>query len=208
MSERSKVAAELIDFDRKLTNLYNPTDASSAAETFQEHFLRSAKYMAGLTTRHKDSMLVDSQNNDHEFAGNVHIGMRFPSNQVVRLSDSMKLEFARVLKSDGRWRIVIFAKDIEEPAGKERLENVSRSISLRCLRLTKLSKVTNYLSSAGCPLMRRSPSGVDFNSSIEAGHQNDIEIYRDIPALYLLIPTKYKMADTYRATNTTDLFLT
>jgi hypothetical protein len=31
VSERSKVAAELIDFDRKLTNLYNPTDARSAA---------------------------------------------------------------------------------------------------------------------------------------------------------------------------------
>jgi phenol 2-monooxygenase len=167
--------------------------------------------MAGLMTRYEDSMLVDSQNSNHEFARNVHIGMRFPSAQVIRLSDSMHLEFARVLESDGRWRIVIFAGDIEEPAGKERLENVSRLISFRCLRLIRPSKVTNYLSSAGSPLMRRSSSDVDTNPNIElllllAGHQNGIDIYRDIPALYLPIHTKYKMAGTYGATSIRNLF--
>jgi phenol 2-monooxygenase len=125
VSERSKVAAELIDFDRTLTSLYNPTHAGSAAETFQDHFLRSAKYMAGLMTRYEGSILVNSQDSDQQSARNVHIGMRSPSARVVRLSDSMHLEFARVLKSDGRWRIVIFVGDIKEPAGKERLDIVS-----------------------------------------------------------------------------------
>ncbi|KAI4756407.1 2-polyprenyl-6-methoxyphenol hydroxylase [Aureobasidium sp. EXF-3400] len=183
VSERSKVAAELIDFDRTLTSLYNPTHAGSAAETFQDHFLRSAKYMAGLMTRYEGSILVNSQDSDQQSARNVHIGMRFPSARVVRLSDSMHLEFARVLKSDGRWRIVIFVGDIKEPAGKERLDIV-----------------TNYLNSTGSPLMRRSTSGVNLDSNIElllllAGHQNDIEVFRDIPALYLPIHTKYNMAD-------------
>ena len=125
VSERYKVAAELIDFDRTLTGLYVATHAGSAAENFQDHFLRSAKYMAGLMTCYQDSMLIDSQNSDQHLAENVRIGMRFPSAQVIRLSDSMHLEFARVLKSDGRWRMVIFLGDIKEPAGKKRLDDVS-----------------------------------------------------------------------------------
>jgi phenol 2-monooxygenase len=125
VSERSKVAADLIDFDRTLTNLYTTNHAGSAAKNFQDHFLQSAKYMAGLMTRYEDSMLIDSRNSDQHSARNVHIGMRFPSAQVIRLSDSMHLEFAKVLKSDGRWRIVIFLGDIKESAGKERLVNVS-----------------------------------------------------------------------------------
>lgn len=124
VSERSRVAADLIAFDRSLTRLYTTTHSAGAAENFQGHFLRSAKYMAGLNTQYGDSLLVDVQNSDHSVANNVHIGMRFPSAQVIRLCDAKPLQLAKTLESDGRWRIAIFAGNIKKPAGKAMLQIV------------------------------------------------------------------------------------
>ncbi|KAI5213425.1 2-polyprenyl-6-methoxyphenol hydroxylase [Aureobasidium subglaciale] len=183
VSERSTVAADLIAFDRSLTQLYTTTQAKSAAENFQDHFLRSAKYMAGLNTRYGESLLIDMKNSDHHSARNVHVGMRFPSAQVIRLSDARPLEFAKTLKSDGRWRIAIFIGDITKQVGADRLRNV-----------------TNYLSSVKGPSMEYATPGRDSDFGVElllllSGRRVDIELYRDIPALYYPIHKEHGMAD-------------
>lgn len=51
--------------------------------------------------------------------------MRFPSAQVVRHCDAKAMQLAKALPADGRWRIVIFAGDIQKSESAERLGRVS-----------------------------------------------------------------------------------
>ena len=50
--------------------------------------------------------------------------MRFPSAQVVRFCDARAMQLTKALPADGRWRIVVFAGDIQLPGNAERLERV------------------------------------------------------------------------------------
>lgn len=125
VTERSSVAKELIAFDRLLTSFYDTGHSPSAAERFQTHFLQSAKYMAGLMTKYEHSVLVNIDCSDQTLASNMPLGMRAPTAQVVRVSDALPLQFSKILKSDGRWRIAVFSGDIHKSAGKGNLERVS-----------------------------------------------------------------------------------
>jgi phenol 2-monooxygenase len=49
-----------------------------------------------------------------ELASNVKIGMRMPSFKVSNHSDARPWHFQERLKSDGRWRLVVFAGDISK----------------------------------------------------------------------------------------------
>ncbi|KAI5201533.1 hypothetical protein AUEXF2481DRAFT_534475 [Aureobasidium subglaciale EXF-2481] len=179
VSERRKVAADLIDFDKSLNALYATSKTASSthdeaenAKKFQEHFLRSAKYMAGLMTSHEDSILVDIRNSDQDSVVNITPGMRFPSVQVVRLSDATAIQLGKVLQSDGCWRILVFVGDIQTQGGKERLQHAA-----------------SYLASEQSPLTRYATSNSGSTSFIElilvvADHRADIEMHHDIPSLF------------------------
>ncbi|KAI5207082.1 2-polyprenyl-6-methoxyphenol hydroxylase [Aureobasidium subglaciale] len=187
VSERRKVAADLIDFDRSLNALYATSktkdDEAENARTFQEHFLRSAKYMAGLMTSYEDSLLVDVRNSDQDSAVGITPGMRFPSVQVVRLSDATALQLSKVLTSDGRWRILVFIGDIQTQDGKDRLQSAA-----------------DYLSSEQSPLTRYSSSNSDSICLIDlilviAEHRVKIEMHRDIPPLFYPPTGPYGLID-------------
>lgn len=116
VSERHKVASDLINFDRMLTGLYHDMeDNTEAAERFKEQFLKSAKYMAGLATAYETSALTNIADSDQNAAKNIVVGMRFPSAKVVRHCDAKAMELQAALQSDGRWRIVVFSGDLQRP---------------------------------------------------------------------------------------------
>jgi len=124
--ERHKVAADLIDFDRRLTRLYHEAkDDPEAAERFKDEFLKSAKYMAGLTARYEDSILTNAADSDQDAAKHIVVGMRHPSAKVVRYCDVRPLELQRALPSDNRWRIVVFIGDLQNPECARNLQKVS-----------------------------------------------------------------------------------
>jgi phenol 2-monooxygenase len=54
----------------------------------------------------------------------VTVGMRFPSAQVIRFCDCKAVQLQSVLKSDGRWRVVVFAGDVNQAAHQRRLDKV------------------------------------------------------------------------------------
>lgn len=125
VAERQEIAADLIDFDRKLTSLYHEAeDDPQAAARFKDAFLRSAKYMAGLTHKYVDSAFTNAADSQQSAATNIVVGMRHPSAKVVRYCDVRPLEFMKVLMSDGRWRIVVFVGDLQRPQGVENLGKV------------------------------------------------------------------------------------
>lgn len=122
VSERSKTAADLIAFDKELSKLFSRKE--EYAGEFADYFVKSGRYMAGFTARYEDSGITSTAASTPSLASGVVVGMRFPSAQVIRFCDCKAVQLQRVLQSNGRWRIVIFAGDVNQPDQRERLEKV------------------------------------------------------------------------------------
>ena len=58
-----------------------------------------------------------------ELAGNIKLGIRFPSFQVLNQSDARPWQFAQWLKSDGRSSVILIAGNL---ANKEQWQRVQR----------------------------------------------------------------------------------
>ena len=123
VSERGKTAADLIAFDRELTQLFARKEEYEGE--FQEYFVRSGRYMAGFTARYEDSLVTGLEGSEEGVAKGVEVGKRFPSAQVVRFCDAKGVQLQSACKSDGRWRVVVFAGDVVgSQRSRERLEKV------------------------------------------------------------------------------------
>lgn len=124
--ERKKTAIDLITFDRYFSKLFSSGANTSPAE-FQEGFIKSGKYTAGLTAKYDVSPITTALE-DTQLASNVVVGMRLPSAQVVRFCDSKPLQLMTALKSDGRWRIMAFVGDLAVAGNREKLNKVSYAL--------------------------------------------------------------------------------
>lgn len=129
--ERQKVAIDLINFDRYFSKLFSSGTHACPAE-FQQGFIKSGKYTAGLTAKY-DISAITSALESTQLASNVVVGMRLPSGQVVRFWDSKPMQLMESLKSDGHWRVMAFAGDLSLPESRDKLNAVSIS-ALRFLR--------------------------------------------------------------------------
>lgn len=147
--EREKVAAELIDFDRAFTKLFSmKVDHMSGytSKYFAEQFIKSRQYTAGLSSRYDDSIITSAEHSKQELATNLEVGMRFPSSQVVRFCDEKEMQFAKALSADGRWRIVVFAGNIQSPVCAKRLDKVYKVSCLLALNALMTNKYHSLLS--------------------------------------------------------------
>lgn len=128
--ERAAVAADLIEFDRNWTKLFSSMHdetKSVTPEYFSDQFIKNARYTAGLTARYEDSWITSSTESTPRLAKNLTVGMRFPSTQVVRFCDARAMQLVRALPADGRWRLIIFAGDINQESSATRLQKVFTS---------------------------------------------------------------------------------
>lgn len=124
--ERKKTALDLINFDRYFSKLFSSGANTSPAE-FQEGFIKSGKYTAGLTAKYDVSPITTALEST-QLASNVVVGMRLPSAQVVRFCDSKPLQLMKSLKSDGRWRIMAFVGDLTVAENQAKLNKVCPSL--------------------------------------------------------------------------------
>ena len=145
-SERRRVAQDLIALDHRLSRLYSGRPAKDAADKdgistaeFENAIETGKLFASGLAVDYGASILVakpgdpanqgdgtdvgprvnglDQLVGKQGLASNIRLGMRFPSFQVLNQSDARPWQFGQFLKSDGRFRIIVFAGNI---VGKER----------------------------------------------------------------------------------------
>jgi phenol 2-monooxygenase len=122
VSERSKTAADLIAFDKELAKMFSRKEQYEGE--FADYFTKSGRYMAGFTARYEDSMATSVTKSDESLATAVTVGMRFPSAQVIRFCDCKAVQLQSVLQSDRRWRVVVFAGDVNQTSHQKRLDKV------------------------------------------------------------------------------------
>lgn len=144
VSERQKTAAELIDFDRNWSKVFKSNasgqdsngEVISGPDYVRDQFTKAGRYTAGQAYRYGSSTIVWPPHEEAEADGGAEtkrktqlvVGMRFPSAQVVRYSDAKVFQLLSILRSDRRWRIVVFAGDIQQEKVKSPLEKVAERI--------------------------------------------------------------------------------
>lgn len=121
--ERQKTATDLINFDRYFSQLFS-SGGKASPEEFQQGFIQSGQYTAGLTARYEPSPITAPREESATLATNVAVGMRLPSAQVVRFCDSKPVQLMTALRSDGRWRVMAFVGELKGVANRSRLNAV------------------------------------------------------------------------------------
>lgn len=138
VEERQRTAAELIAFDRAWSKIFQ-TEADGpvpTASAVRDHFVQAGRYTAGQAYRYGKSIIVWPPKEVTEEVDNANkmprlvVGMRFPSAQVVRYSDAKVFQLLSVVRSDCRWRVVVFAGDLVRGQHvRTQLETVASSLA-------------------------------------------------------------------------------
>lgn len=154
-SERRRIAQDLIAFDHKFSRLFSGRpakdlmdEAGISMDEFKDAFVKGRLFTSGVAIEYGNSVIVakegDSQEqgdgshvgleagkgvkSKQELASNVPIGMRMPSFQVLNQADARPWQFQEMLKSDGRWRIVVFAGDVSDAKQMERVAALGKAL--------------------------------------------------------------------------------
>lgn len=155
-SERRRIAQDLIAFDHKFSRLFSGRpakdvmdEAGISMEEFKDAFEKGNLFASGVAVDYGASIIVAKDGDAAEqgdgtdvgqkrtlrvvgkqnLAKNVKIGMRMPSFQVLNQADARPWQFQEMLKSDGRWRIVVFAGNVSVPEQMERIQALGSKLN-------------------------------------------------------------------------------
>lgn len=139
-SERRQIAQDLIDFDSltgdPVSGKGRLTDDKSISQIEPYRLgLLSANFYGGFTVHYDKSVLVVKEKKGRkgvawteDVTNKIEVGMRVPNLQILRQGDASVWTFLQWLKSDGRFRILLFAGDIKYPAQKARVQSFCDSL--------------------------------------------------------------------------------
>lgn len=200
VGERRATAAELIEFDRRWSKIFRSDDGGGGEEGEEEgekkhasyvrdQFVQAGRYTAGQAYKYGESIIVwpGTAGGTRGRASKLVVGMRFPSAQVVRFSDARVYQLLSLLRSDGRWRVVVFDGDIQDEKVRSRLNRVGASLE---------GLVTDF-----------TPDGDDVDSFIEPllvlkSRRTEVDISQ-LPEAFKPITGPYKIRSESRSGNKT-----
>lgn len=136
VQERQQTAAELIEFDRMWSKIFKSGTNGTGADYVRDQFVKAGRYTAGQAYKYGESIITWPSGDSKKMNGvaigqresQLVVGMRFPSAQVVRYSDGKVHQLLSVLRSDRRWRVVVFAGDIGQQEIRDRLGQVASTL--------------------------------------------------------------------------------
>jgi phenol 2-monooxygenase len=82
----------------------------------------------GMVTKSSCKTTPAVQSKQH-LAANVKIGMRIPSVKVISQADARPWHFQELLRSNGTWRVVLFAGDIAIPERRREMFSLSECLA-------------------------------------------------------------------------------
>lgn len=71
---------------------------------------------------------ADQVQSDQSLATEVLLGKRMPSVKVLNQSDARPWHLQEILPSNGRWRVIAFSGDINDPSQKAKIQNLAHGI--------------------------------------------------------------------------------
>jgi flavin-dependent dehydrogenase len=97
-----------------------------------------------------------------ELASETRLGMRFPSFQVLNQTDARAWQFQQKLKSDGRFRIIVFAGNVVNAEQSGRLQAFCKHLTSSSLLAPRLIKDIDVL-------------------TLHSAKRTEVELLRDFP---------------------------
>lgn len=152
-SERRRIAQDLIEFDHRFSRLFSGRPAKDAADEagismaeFKDAFEKGNMFASGIAVDYGASCLVAKPGSGEKqgdgtvvgggvvvgkqaLAVNVKLGMRFPSFKVLNQADARPWHFQEWLKSDGRWRLIVFAGKLTDEAQMARMQELGSKLA-------------------------------------------------------------------------------
>ena len=154
-SERRRIAPDLIDFDHRFSRLFSGRPAKDVMDEegismaeFKDAFVKGNMFASGIAVDYGKSITVakdgsakdqgdgtevtsqaESAQSKQDLATNIKLGMRMPSFKVLNQSDARPWHFQELLKSNGRWRIVVFAGDVTHSPQRQRLQSLGDKLA-------------------------------------------------------------------------------
>ncbi|KAL7804763.1 family 16 glycoside hydrolase [Trichoderma aethiopicum] len=153
-SERRGIAQELIAFDHKFSRLFSGRPAKDVMDAegismaeFKAAFLKGHMFASGIAVNYGASLLVakkgsseergngknamvanapDKIISDESLCTGITVGMRIPSHKVLNQADARPWHLQELLPSNGRWRIIVFAGDINDNEQRGKLEKLAQ----------------------------------------------------------------------------------
>ncbi|KAL7908456.1 FAD binding domain-containing protein [Trichoderma velutinum] len=187
--ERKLVAKELIEFDRKFSELFSTNSAKDITETSVElklFFKKAPLFTTGLGVKYASSVLTVLDDETHSLAKYAVPGKRFASCQVTNHSDGGVWELHHRMPSDGRFRIMVFGGNI---AHAEQLFAVNTLGKWLGRTLIPRYPVINI-----CPIVDRQVQTTRFQSELmtpimeifllHTAPRGQIDLLRDVDATY------------------------
>ncbi|KAL5357141.1 FAD binding domain-containing protein [Aspergillus floccosus] len=131
--ERGLTTKQLVAFDKALSD-ESPMGSNLSVQGTNEGLrgnlpfssTTAIEYGAGLLVARQGSLVLSKQH----LAPGIPVGRRLPSERVERHANGEPVDFGKSFPSDGRYRIVIFAGMVSQPAQLRRLEHVSQVLEL------------------------------------------------------------------------------
>lgn len=157
-SERRRIAQDLIDFDHRFSRLFSGRPAKDvmdeegiSMEVFKDAFEKGNMFASGIAVDYGASVIVAKSGsgkdqgdgtdvlgnedvrvvskNAETLASKLEVGKRMPSFKVLNQADARPWHFQELLKSNGRWRVVVFAGDIRDSQQKKRLDSLGEKLN-------------------------------------------------------------------------------
>ncbi|KZT67328.1 hypothetical protein DAEQUDRAFT_673415 [Daedalea quercina L-15889] len=130
--ERRKYAQDLITFDKRFSALFSgkPRTEENQGGVSHEEFLATFQtfggFSSGVGVHYQPSAIVNPEY--QSFARNLIVGQRVPPRVFVRAADAWPLDIQDLLPSDARFKILLFAGDIVDPAQSERVRQLAEEM--------------------------------------------------------------------------------
>ncbi|KAF9269253.1 hypothetical protein L218DRAFT_976998 [Marasmius fiardii PR-910] len=150
--ERRLYASQLINFDKKIAQLFSDKPRSErnmdgvSHEEFLKVFQTFGGFTSGIGVHYEESVIVDKR---HQLlATNLTIGERALPSVLIRAADARPFNVQDLLPSDTKFKLLIFTGDVSDPTRLKAVKNLE----------DELKQPSSFLSKA------RSKSMFDFFS--------------------------------------------
>ncbi|KAM0253642.1 hypothetical protein ACHAQJ_007154 [Trichoderma viride] len=158
-SERRRIAQDLIAFDHKFSRLFSGRPAKDVMdaeginmEEFKAAFEKGNMFASGIAVNYGASTIVAKAGSsaeqgdgtdvsatdakyqvvsDQSLCTNVTVGMRIPSHKILSQADARPWHLHELLPSNGRWRVVVFAGNVNDDSQRVKLWKLSEEFGAR-----------------------------------------------------------------------------
>ncbi|EEA20658.1 hypothetical protein TMatcc_000653 [Talaromyces marneffei ATCC 18224] len=154
-SERRRIAQDLIAFDHRFSRLFSGRPAKDvmdeegvSMEEFKTAFEKGNEFASGIAVNYGASVIVAKEGDAQEqgdgtdvignqllrsvskpqLATGIDIGKRMPSFKVLNQSDARPWHLQELLKSNGRWRLIVFPGNLALPGNMQRIQKLGERL--------------------------------------------------------------------------------